>query len=69
MKTQLEFLKEAVALAEQNPELKIHFASSDEHCEDKSWTKQHITKIEKTSYYQYEEEIFVDVDELVDHLE
>jgi len=69
MKTQLEFLKEAVALAEQNPESKIHFASSDEHCEDKSWTQQHITKVEKTWYYCDDEEIFLDVDDVIDHYE
>ena len=69
MKSQIEFLKEAVALAEQNPTLKIHFASSDEHCEDKSWTQQHITKVEKTLYYQDDEQIFLDVDEVVDHFE
>jgi len=69
MKTQLEFLKEAVMLAEQNPTLKIHIASSDEHCEDKSWTQQHITKVEKTEYYCCEEEIFLDVDDVVDHYE
>ncbi len=69
MKTQIEYLKEAVALAEQNPALKIHIASSDEHCEDKSWTQQHITKVEKTPYYCYEEEIFLDVDDVIDHFE
>lgn len=69
MKTQLEFLKEAVALAEQNPTLKIHFASSDEHCEDKSWTQQHISKVEKTWYYSYDEDIFLDIDDVMDHYE
>lgn len=69
MKTQLEFLKEAVALAEQNPSLKIHFASSDEHCEDTSWTQQHITKVEKTYYYQVDERILLDVDEVQDYFE
>lgn len=69
MKTQLEFLKEAVALAEQNPTLKIHIASSDEHCEDKSWTQQHITKVEKTPYYCCEEEIFLDVDDVIDYFD
>jgi hypothetical protein len=69
MKTQLEFLKEAVVLAEQNPTLKIIIASSDEHCEDKAWTQHHITKVEKTDYFCCEEEIFLDVDDVIDHLE
>ena len=69
MKTQLDLLKEAVALAEQNPTLKIIVASSDEHCEDKSWTQQHITKVEKTEYFCCEEEIFLDVDDVIDHFE
>ena len=69
MKTQLDFLKEAVALAEQNPGMKIHVASSDQHCEDKSWTQHHITRVEKTPYFCYEEEIFLDVDDVIDHFE
>ena len=69
MKTQLDFLKEAVALAEQNPGLKIVIASSDEHCEDKSWTAHKITKVEKTQYYCCEDEIFTDADSVVDHFE
>jgi hypothetical protein len=68
MKTQLDFLKEAVSMAEQNPTLKIHFASADEHCEDKSWTCQHITKVEKTWYYTNEDgEIFHSVNEILDY--
>lgn len=69
MKTQLEFLKQAVELAEQNPTLKIHVASSDEHCEDKSWTQHHINKVEKTWYYEYDGEIFLDIEEVVEHFE
>ena len=69
MKSQIEFLKDAVALAQQNPKLKIHFASSDEHCEDKSWTQQHITKVEKTWYYIDNEEIFLNIDDVIDHHE
>jgi hypothetical protein len=46
MKTQLEFLKEAVALAEADPDLEIIVGvASDEVCEDSFWSKQQIVKL------------------------
>ena len=69
MKTQLDFLKEAISLAEQNPTLKIHIASSDEHCEDKSWTQHRIANVEKTNYCCIGEEIFTSIDDVVDYFD
>ena len=65
MKTQLEFLKEAVALAEQNPKAKIHVAADTDCCGDFGWTQQEITKVEKTLYYCENEQIMLDVDSVV----
>ena len=67
--TQLDFLKEAVLLAEQNPDIEIFVASSDEHCDDNGWTRHQITKVEKTLYCCVEEEIFLSAEEIVDHYE
>ena len=68
-KTQLELLKEAVLLGEQNPGIEIFIASSDEHCDDKGWTRQQITGVVKTLYCCIEEEIFLNVEEVIDHYE
>ena len=68
MKTQLDFLKEAVELAEKNPHCMIYFATSDERCEDTQWTQQHITKIKKTLYVCEEERIFTDIEDYVYYL-
>lgn len=69
MKTQLDFLKEAVSLAENNPECKIRIASSNELCEDSSWTEHQITKVEKSLYYQNNESIFLNAYDVVEYFE
>lgn len=69
MKTQLEFLKEAVALAEANPTLKIKIASSDDHIFDGGWTEQKIAKVEKSKYYSDDGLIMTDIDIVIDHLQ
>jgi hypothetical protein len=71
MKTQLDFLKEAVALAELNPHLKIHFAATNgSELDFLRWTEQHICKVEKSLYCIHDEEtISLSVDEVMDYCE
>ena len=72
MKTQLELLKEAIALAEENPGLKIYVAVADEHCDDytdSSWTQHQISKVEKTLYYRTNDTIYTTVDGVIEYHE
>jgi len=70
MKTQLEFLKDAVKLAEANPDIEIHIAAdSDELSEEFGWTDHRITSVEKSIYCCYNEKIITDIDELIEYLE
>jgi hypothetical protein len=63
----LEFLKEAVELAEQNPGIEIYVASSNENCfEDGGWTQHRITKVEKTSYFLHYERVILNAEDVVD---
>jgi len=69
MKTQLEYLKEAVKLAEQNPELGIVIAAdSSELIEDYTWTKHRITSVGISYYHERDEKIITDVDDMIDDM-
>jgi hypothetical protein len=67
-KTQLDFLREAVALAEANLDREIHFcASSDEILEDSAWTSHEISRVEKGLWYNTDEQIFTNLDDVIEH--
>lgn len=70
MKTQLELLKEAVALAEANPEAGIHIcAYSSELIDDYAWTKHQISSVELDWLYTNDDHIIVGVDNIRDCLD
>jgi hypothetical protein len=70
MKTQLEFLKEAVALAEADPDLEIIVGvASDEVCEDSFWSKQQIIKVEKVLSWTRDENIFTGLKDIMEEME
>jgi len=67
--TQLEYLKLAVKMAEENPGMEIRVAaSSDELLDDVAWTMHKIISVEKSLWYVDNENILTDVDEIIDHL-
>lgn len=67
---QLELLRTAVQLAEDNPGLEIEIcARSDELCSEFAWTSQQITRVEVEWQYRGEEWIFVGLGDIQDHLE
>ena len=45
MKRQLELMKEAVKLAEENPNYEIHFAVSNEELSEGAWTDHEIESV------------------------
>lgn len=68
---QLELLKTAVKLAEENPGLEIQIcARSDELCSEFAWTSHQITRIELE--WQYSDDdgfIHVGLDKIIEELE
>ena len=70
MRTQIEYLINAIVLAQQNPEMEIIIAvDNDELAENGSWTKHKIKSAEISCYYEEDEKIFTDLDELIDDME
>lgn len=66
MKTQLEFLKLAVQLAEANPNMKIKiFTSCEELSDDYAWQEQKIYSVSVEDYYLHNDErILIDEDDI-----
>jgi len=70
MKTQIELLKEAVKIAEENPTLEIIIAAnSDELLQEYGWTKHQITSVEISQYCEHDDKIITDIDELIENME
>lgn len=68
MKSQIEFLKKAIKLKNENPEMDIHFcACSDELLNDFAWTAHLISKIEINPWLQDDERIYIDEDEIKEY--
>lgn len=71
MKTQLDWLKEAVRLAEEHPEMKIHFAvDSEEILDDSQWTAHFISGVEISWWWQSAsgETILTDLERIADEI-
>lgn len=68
MKTQIDFLKEAVRIAEENPEMEIHFAINSEKLTYENWTYHKIISIKKSLYYEGDGKIMTDMDDIIEHL-
>ena len=68
MKTQLEFLKLAVQLAEANPNMKIKvFTNYEELSDDYAWQEQKIYSVSVEDYYLHNDErILIDEDDIRD---
>lgn len=66
MKTQLEFLKLTVRLAEANPNTKIKFFTScEELLDDCAWVEHQITSVSVEDYYLHNDErILIDEDDI-----
>lgn len=70
MKTQLELLKEAVALAEAHPEAQIRIcATSDELLDNFGWTAHKINRVDFDWWYADEENIHVGLQDIKDCLD
>ena len=70
IKTQEQFLQEALELKKQNPEMDIHFCvDSDDVLEEYSWTAHRIGKIEISPWFEDGDMILMDEDQIKEHLE
>lgn len=66
---QIELLRKAVSIAEENPDIGIHvLASSEEILPDYLWTAHHIKRVELGYWYEDNERIYTDPDELAEEL-
>ncbi len=67
--TQLEFLKQAVDLAEKNPDHEIHFCVNSEEVLEDGWTGHKIKKVE-LGYWWFDggERIYVDLEEIAEEM-
>lgn len=71
MKTQLEYFKEVIRLAEEHPEAKIHIlATSDMLLEDFAWTAHKIASVSMGYWYKSKQGTFqTDLDDIIDTVE
>lgn len=70
MSKQVELLKKALELVEENPNLEIHLAvSCDEINDEFGWVNHKIKRVEKSPYYEKNETILTDIDEIREHFE
>ena len=67
MKTQVEFLEEALRLKKENPKMDIVFCvACDENLEGASWTGHEISRVEISDWYCDDERIYTDEEEICD---
>jgi hypothetical protein len=70
MKNQQEFLQEIIDLASQNPTLPIHFCAASDELDDTSrWTMHKITLVEICPWWELNERIYTDMDEIRETME
>lgn len=71
MKSQLEFLQEAIQLIKENPQCKVlFFVSNSELCEDEDmYTAHEISVIEKDYLYDNGFNLIVGIDNIIDEIE
>jgi hypothetical protein len=70
IKTQEQFLQEALELKKQNPEMDIHICvDSDEILEDSTWTAHRIGKVEISPWFEDGDQIITDEDQIKEHFE
>jgi hypothetical protein len=70
IKTQEQFLQEALEFKKQNPEMDIHICvDSDEILEDSTWTAHRIGKVEISPWFEDGDQIIMDEDQIKEHLE
>ena len=59
MKTQREWLKKALELSQEHPDLEIHFCvSEDEILDEITWTAHNISNVEIGYWYQDDEGVY-----------
>jgi hypothetical protein len=69
-KTQIEYLKKAVELADANPAMEIHFAvDNNGMLENSGWTDHRIKSAEISLYWSSDEKILTDIDKVIDEME
>jgi len=70
MKTQEELLQDILNLKKENPELEIHFCISCEEMTDEyGWVKQKISRVEIDPWFEADERIMTDKDEILEYFE
>lgn len=69
MKTQREWLQEVTDLVESNSEMEIHFCVDSEKALEFGWTAHIISKVEISPWFCDDGRIFVDEDQIKNHLE
>ena len=70
MKKQIEYLKKSIELSEQHPEMEVIIGvNRDEILDDFVWTRHKITSVEISLYYEQDEKIITDIDEMREDME
>lgn len=69
IKTQEQFLQEALELKKQNPEMDIHFFVDSEQVLESGFTAHKIEKVEISPWFEDGDQIILDEDQIKEHLE